>query len=118
MIGQIVGGISGGGGGGGSAGGSALSWIGGLLGFASGGSFQVGGATSMGNINGVDNRLVAFRARDGENVTVTPPGRVPGGVTVNQTFMTPDANSFRRSQNQIFSDTQAALSRAARRSGK
>lgn len=46
-----------------------LSGLPGLMGFASGGSFTVGGA------GGVDRNLVAFRATRGETVTVTPPGQ-------------------------------------------
>lgn len=42
-------------------------------------------------------------------------GDVGGGVTVNQTIVTPDANSFRRSQGQIAADTGRAISRAMRR---
>ncbi len=62
-------------GGGVGGGGGILSDIGGLFGFANGGSFDVGAATSVGRISGIDNRLVAFRARDGEHVTVDRPGQ-------------------------------------------
>jgi tape measure domain-containing protein len=44
--------------------------------FAHGGAFTVGQSSSVGTVSGagVDNRLIAFRARDGERVEVTPPG--------------------------------------------
>ena len=48
--------------------------FGGLLpGFATGGSFDVGSDTSLASLSGTDNRLIAFRARDGENVSVRTP---------------------------------------------
>jgi hypothetical protein len=57
--------------GGGGFFGSLLKGIfgGGLPGFASGGSFQVGGA------GGIDSQLVAFRASPNERVNVTKPGQ-------------------------------------------
>lgn len=45
----------------------------GLFGFASGGSFQVGGS------GGIDSQLVAFKASPNERVTVTKPGQGMGG---------------------------------------
>lgn len=45
----------------------------GLPGFATGGSFTVGG------MGGIDSQLVAFRATPGENVSISPPGRSGGG---------------------------------------
>ncbi len=98
------------GGGGGAVGGGAGP--GGLPGFQDGGSFTVGAASSVAPISGVDNRLVAFRARDGENVTITPPGQRRGGMTINYNISTPDANSFQRSQGQILSRTFSSLNRA------
>lgn len=93
--------------------------IGSLFGAASGGSFQVGASTALGSMNGTDNRLIAFRARDGETVSVTPPGqRSAGGgsgVTVIQNISTPDASSFRASQGQQASAAYVGLSRATRR---
>lgn len=75
------------------------SWLGGDLsgsfgnfdfiptfGFASGGSFEVSPATSLGRVRpqGGDDQLVAFRAQVGERVTVSPRGRSgPGGSTFN-----------------------------------
>ncbi|MBP1842012.1 hypothetical protein J2046_000256 [Rhizobium petrolearium] len=64
-LGQLMGGGSGGGG----FGGIITSLLGGLFGFASGGSFQVGGA------GGIDSQLVAFKASPNETVTVTKPGQ-------------------------------------------
>lgn len=69
--------LTGGGGGGGGLFAGIFSGIKGLLGFANGGSFTVGGA------GGVDSQVVAFRATPGERVDVTPPGRAAGGSPVN-----------------------------------
>lgn len=110
-------GASAGAGGDGAAGG-IFGGIGNLFGFHQGGDFTVGADTSVGSLNGVDNRLVAFRARDGENVSVTRAGEGGGGggaVNVNFNISTPDANSFQQSQGQIMAKTQAALERANRR---
>lgn len=59
----------------GGGGGGFFAGIGKLLGFAHGGSFQVGGS------GGTDSQIVAFRASPDETVTITPPGmnRVQGG---------------------------------------
>lgn len=93
--------------------GSNSGGLGGLLGqifgdfnfpgFAGGGSFDVGSRMPMINA-GLDNRLVAFAARDGERVTVTPPGRSgpdARSVIVNLNVSTPDADSFRRNSNSV-----------------
>lgn len=90
-----------------------------LFGFAEGGSFQVGPRTALATIGsgGIDNRLIAFRARDGENVTVTKPGQRNGGASVNMTVIAPDADSFRRSEGQILARMGAATARANRRNG-
>lgn len=45
----------------------------GLPGFATGGSFQVGGS------GGIDSQLVAFRASPNETVSITKPGQMVGG---------------------------------------
>lgn len=58
---------------GGSGDGGLFSSIGKLFGFASGGSFDVGGS------GGIDSQLVAFRASPNENVSVTKPGQGGGG---------------------------------------
>lgn len=107
-------GVSEGGAGAGGILGSLLGGLGGLLGFASGGSFTVGPQASLGTIPGQDNRLIAFRAQDGENVTVTPKNQNPNTrpVYVNFYITTPDADSFRRSQGQLMAQTSAALNRA------
>lgn len=109
------------GGGAGGSGTNFLSEIGsslsGLFGFANGGSFMVGPGSSLGSLNGVDNRLVAFKAKDGERVTVTPKGESGGSVVVNFNVQANDVDSFRRSQGQIMTDAQIALSRAAARNG-
>lgn len=113
-------------GGGGTGGGGVFDSIfqgiggffGGLTGFARGGSFDVDSANSLGNVGGTDNRLIAFRARDGENVTVTPPGQNAGGETVNNfnfNINTPDADSFGRSQSQLMARATAMANRAAAR---
>lgn len=61
---------------GGGTGGGFLSSVGKLFGFASGGSFNVGGS------GGIDSQLVAFRASPNERVTVTKPDQnVRGGGT-------------------------------------
>jgi len=88
---------------------------GGLTGFKDGGSFLVGAGTAQARIPGIDNRLVAFKAQDGEKVTVTPKNENGAGSgTVNQVFniQTPDADSFQRSQTQVQNRANAGLSRA------
>lgn len=57
-------------------GGGLFSGIKKLFGFASGGSFKVGGA------GGTDSQLVAFRASPDETVSVTRPGQAAGGGVV------------------------------------
>lgn len=104
--------------GGGSSGSGLLGGLGSLFGFANGGDFTVNPRTSVGSLNGVDNRLVAFRARDGEKVSVTKPGqRSSGGsqTMINFNVSTPDAESFNRSQGQIMARIQAGMSRANKR---
>lgn len=54
------------------SGGFLGSLLGGLVGFADGGSFNVGGA------GGIDSQIVAFRASPNERVTVTKPGQTAG----------------------------------------
>jgi len=118
VTGQLAGGFLGGMGGGGRRGGGGgfLGGIMNLFGFVQGGSFPVNASTSMGTVPGVDNRLIAFRARDGEEVSVTPRGGQKSGQ-VTMYINTPDANSFRRSQNQIMTKASQALSRAQGRNG-
>lgn len=121
---QLFGGFAGFGGSQNSGGSSLFSGLfqglGSLLGFQNGGSFQVGSNTGIAPIPGVDNRLVAFRAQDGENVTVTPKGQSPGGtqqsVTVNFNISTPDVQSFRNSESQLSTRAARMISRASRNS--
>lgn len=54
--------------------------LGGLMGFANGGSFQVGGA------GGVDSQLVAFKASPNERVDITKPGQSRGGTAYAPTY--------------------------------
>jgi len=61
----------------GSSGGGLWGGIKSLFGFASGGSFTVGGS------GGTDSQLVAFRATPGEHVSVATPAQRGGGITVN-----------------------------------
>ncbi|WP_169545012.1 hypothetical protein [Sneathiella aquimaris] len=82
-------------------------------GFASGGSFSVGGAA------GKDRNLVGMRLTRGETVTIKTPAQQKqeplkdsgGAVSINFQIQTPDADSFRRSQAQI---QTAALTQAQR----
>lgn len=85
----------------------------GLQHFASGGSFDVGGA------GGTDSQLVQFMATPGEHVDVqTPQTRNSGGgggrVVINMpvTIMSPDVSSFKRSEKQIHQTLLGKLSRA------
>jgi lambda family phage tail tape measure protein len=101
LIAQLGGALTGTGGGGGLLGAFATSLFGGggggagggagiadkfFEGFQSGGSFTVGANNSVANLSGTDNRLVAFRARDGEDVTVTPKGKSGGDRPINVTI--------------------------------
>lgn len=113
------GGLFGGGGGGGlfggGGGGGLLSGLGSLFGFADGGSFDIGGRPGTDrNVLSLNGRPVA-RVSRGESVDVSPQGG--GRTTVVMNINTPDADSFRRSQDQIMSRTQFALERARRRNG-
>ena len=113
-IGQGFGaGIGGGGSGGGGF--NIGSALGSLFGFARGGSFSVSPQTAVGSLPGVDNRVVAFRARDREEVTVTPPGERAGGITLVQNISVKDEDSFRRSSSQNTNRAAAALTRARNR---
>lgn len=90
------------GGGGNMFGGSSSEWAGGGMidfmgGFATGGSFKVGGP------GGTDSRLVAFKATPGEEVTVSRPGQGGAQTIINKTTIinyqpktTPDSYSTRR----------------------
>ncbi len=104
---------------GGSAGGIGGFVASGLLGAHNGAQFTVGASSAAASLPGIDNRLIAFKARDGEDVTVTPRGEGAGGlggsVTIVQNIQTKDADSFRRSESQIAARASATLSRARRR---
>jgi TP901 family phage tail tape measure protein len=91
-----------------------------LLGFHEGGAFTVGANSAAAALPGLDNRLVAFRAQDGERVTVTPRGQPEGGggpSVQNIVFNVEarDADSFKRSQSQLQNRLLAATSQARRR---
>ncbi len=87
--------------------------------FHDGGQFTVGAGTASAALPGLDNRLVAFRAQDGETVTITPKnqgGATAGGPT-NIVFNveTKDADSFQRSQSQLQNRLLAGIGQARRR---
>ena len=98
-------------GGGASAGISA--GIGALFGFQRGGSFDVSASSSVGSLSGIDNRLIAFGARDRERVTVTAPGESPGGITniINFNSRSEETPPDVTSQNQAASRLVAVLNR-------
>ncbi len=85
-----------------------------LLGFAGGGSIDVGG------VGGVDNNVLSLnsqpvaRVSKGERIDVVPNGGNGSQRPVNITFniSTPNAESFQKSQTQIFAKAQASLQRA------
>lgn len=110
----------GGGGGGGDFLGGITKSIGGFLtglfGFQGGVSGMPVSSLSVGRLSGVDNRLVAFRARSDEEVSVTRRGEGDGRpLQVNFHITTPNVDSFRRSQGQLLAQTSAILSRASSR---
>lgn len=72
----------------------------GLPGFATGGSFTVGG------MGGTDSQLVAFRATPGERVTVTTPGQSMGGITL---VISPVTNVDARGATQEFAKALPAI---------
>lgn len=101
-----------------SGGGSWLSSIGSALGSLLPG-FQHGGNFTVGGSGGIDSQLVAFRATPGEQVEISKPGQggYGGAPNINMTVVTPDANSFRKSQGQIMAELGANVSRAVSRNG-
>lgn len=109
-IGALFGSTQAGGGGGGN--------ISGGPGLANGGSFEVGGLGGTDrNVLSINNRPVA-RVSRGEEIRVSPRGGPDGGgrpIMINFNISTPDANSFERSQDQIFARASLALTRASRR---
>lgn len=87
-----------------------------LDGFASGGSFEVGG------VGGVDSQLVAFKATPGEQVDVSTRGqrgKGSGSVVINNNFniSAPQGNIPRKTQQQIATEAGRATQRAVRRNG-
>ncbi|MFY9326487.1 MAG: hypothetical protein WAO76_00465 [Georgfuchsia sp.] len=99
---------------GGSGGGqNILGSIAELFGFASGGSFTVGGG------GGTDSQLVAFKATPGEDVTIRTPaqqraGSSGGGIHINMVVNATDAGSVRASMGQIKTDLARAVGSARR----
>ena len=85
-LGGLFNGAGGGGGGGGLM--DLFSGGGALAGFATGGSFKVGGS------GGIDSQLVAFKATPGEEVKIGPAGFAGGGTSVNLTVVANDARGF------------------------
>jgi phage-related minor tail protein len=123
-FGSVLGGLFGGGTTG-ATGGSAGGGFGGLIasaagsffGFQNGGAFTVGANTAVQGLPGIDNRLIAFRARDGEEVSITPRGGNNGATApINQVFniQARDADSFRRSQTQLQNRALAGINQARR----
>ncbi len=112
LLNSVFGGGSGGGGEGGISGlGKLFSFLPGL---ANGGSFTVGPNTSLATLPGIDNRLVAIRARDGEDVSV---GR-GGGMSITNNFILPpntDVDSIRKSSGRIGADVSESIARAGAR---
>lgn len=118
---QLFGGFTGGSlTGGGNMFSGLLTGLKGLFGFQDGGQFTVGGGMGFAPIpnGGNDNRLVAFRAQDGETVSVTPKGQQPGGsqqnVTVNFNISTPNVESFRQSESQLAAKAARLISQGRR----
>ena len=89
-----------------------------LFGFERGGSFTVGSQNGISPLPGNDNRLVAFRAKDGEDVTVTPKGQTPGGssqpIIVQFNIQTPDVEGFRASQSQLAAKASRIIGKGRR----
>lgn len=105
--------------GGGGLGGNLLtSFIGGLFGFANGGSFKVGGS------GGIDSQPVAFMASPDEVVSVMTPRQQKdaeeygGGRSISIkneiNISTPDARSFKASEQQIAGRIAMMTQRGAR----
>ncbi len=91
-----------------------------FTGFASGGSFQVGGAA------GRDRNLVGLRLSRGEEVSIKTPAQqrqsanaqqAGGNFTFNFQISTPDADSFRRSQSQLQAEALKSARRVLGRNG-
>jgi hypothetical protein len=93
-----------------------------LFGLQTGGSFIVGPNTGIAPLpnGGNDNRLVAFRAQDGEEVSVTPRGQsgrnrgASNQTIVNFNITTPDVASFRASESQLSAKAARMIGRGQR----
>ena len=113
----LFGGAKGGGlfGGGGFSFGSLFSDIGSLIGLQHGADNLPVDSLSVADLNGVDNRLVAFRARSDETVSVHRAG--DGGRPIFNMHLhgVQDADSFMRSKGQIGAAMHGMLERAGRR---
>jgi lambda family phage tail tape measure protein len=96
--------------------GGLLGGFGGLAGFQSGAEGVPVNNLSVGRLGGIDNRLVAFRARSDETIDVNRRGESGRPVNVTMNIQTPDADSFRRAQGDILLRTQSALQRSMERS--
>lgn len=114
-----IGGIGGGGAAGGiPTGDVSAGSFGGIPAMASGGSFDVASGSIGSFDSGIDNRLVAFKANDNEEVEVRPRGSGKGGTIINMHIHgVTDAASFGRSKDQIFSELYTQMARAKRRNG-
>ncbi len=91
-----------------------------LFGAREGGAFKVGVSSAAASLPGLDNRLVAFRAQDGETVEITPKNQVAAGAAAGATnivfnVQARDADSFNRSQSQIQNRLLAGIGQARRR---
>lgn len=130
IFGSLIGGFAGlfGGGGGAASGASiqGLPWLSSgqtaveglpwLAGFATGGSFDVGGH------GGTDSQLVAFKATPGENVSITRGDQKDnkvrngdGNTTVIFNIETPDVEGFNKSRNQYLGSLAKELARTKAR---
>lgn len=94
-----------------SVGSSLLGGIKSLFGFATGGSFTVGGS------GGVDSQMVAFPASPGETVSIARPGQSGGANSqqvINFNITTPNPTAFKQSESQIAARMQRLAARANR----
>ena len=95
----------------------SLKGLGKLFGLQRGGSFQVGAGTGLGRLDGNDNRLIAFRAQDGEQVTVTPRNnrenrQQSAPITIIQNITTPNPQAFPKNSRAVANEFSTALRRA------
>jgi len=107
-IGSMLGGLFGGGGGAGGGAGGIMSSLSSFAGF-----FADGGTIPAGKIGVTGERGVELIRAGNTPLQVAPMGG-GGNITVNMNVSSPDAGSFKRSQNQIIAETAAAMRRAQR----